>query len=364
MTVEVKISNLQFTVLVTNFLIGSSILLMPSAFATHAKQDSWIAAILGVGIGLLLVILYNALGSSFPDMTLAEYSEKILGKWIGKIVSLLFFSYFFLVSALVLRNIGDFLVTYILDETPIQAIEIVFLLVVFMAVRLGLETVSRTSEFLTPWVFLLFLIMVIFISPQIKIQNIQPIFESGIKPIIRGSLPFIGTPCLELVVFLMIYPRINMTKNTKRGFIIGYLIGGIFLIIVSLLTIFVIGAQPTANEIYPSYVLATKINVGHFLQRIEAVLAGIWFITIFFKLTICFYASALCLAQTFKLKDFRPLTFPLGMIMVVLSLVAYPNSAYFLTVIGSVWTPFSLAYGLIIPLLLLIVSKIRKKMEG
>lgn len=69
---------------------------MPPAFAAHAKQDAWISAILGVGIGLLLVILYNALGSSFPNMTLAEYSEKVLGKWIGKTVSLLFFSYFFL----------------------------------------------------------------------------------------------------------------------------------------------------------------------------------------------------------------------------------------------------------------------------
>lgn len=233
-----------------------------------------------------------------------------------------------------------------------------------MAVWLGLETFSRTSEFFTPLIFLLFLIMVIFISPQVKLQNIQPILEKGIKPIIRGSLPFIGTPCLELVAFLMIYPHVNITKNTKKAFIVGYLIGGIFLIIVSLLTILVIGAPATASEIYPSYVLATKINVGHFLQRIEAVVAILWFITIFFKLTICFYASLLCLAQIFNLKDFRPLTLPLGMIMVVLSLVAYPNSAYFLTIIGSIWTPFALAYGLFIPLLLLIVSKVRKMFHG
>lgn len=355
-----KISNLQLTILVTMFLIGSSILLMPSAFATHAKQDAWIAAILGVGIGLLLVMMYYVLGSSFPNMTLAEYSEKILGKWLGRAVSLLFFTFFFLTSALVLRNIGDFLVTYILDETPIQAIEIIFFIVVFMGVHYGLETFSRTSEFFAPWIVLLFLIIIIFVFPEKEPKNITPIFEGGIKPIMRGALPFIGTPCFELVVFLMIFPFINQTKNTKKAFIAGYLIGGILLIIISVLTILVMGPSSTASEIYPSYVLAKKINVANFFERIEAVVAGLWFITIFFKLTICFYASALCLAQTFKLKEFRFLIFPLGMILVVLSLVAYPNSAYFLSVIGSIWTPYSSIYGLFLPVILMVVSKIRK----
>lgn len=51
------------------------------------------------------------------------------------------------------------------------------------------------------------------------------------------------------------------------------------------------GAEITARQVYPSYIFAKKINIAHFLERIEAIMAGIWFLTIFFKLTLCFYAQ-------------------------------------------------------------------------
>jgi spore germination protein KB len=354
-----QISQIQFTVLVTMHLIGSSILLLPSGLAVKAGQDAWLAAIVGIGLGLPLVILYNALGSSFPNMTLAEYSELILGKWLGRFISLFFSSYFLLISALVLRNIGDFLVTHILDDTPIEMIEILFLLVVIFGLYYGLETFSRTSELLFPIVVTFFILLIMLILPQIKMENIQPIYEGGIKPILNGALPYLGTPCMELLVFLMIFPFSKNTKNTKKAFLEGYLFGGIVLIVVSLVTILVFGPEETANVIYPTFLLATKIDVGGILQRMEALLAILWFITIFFKLTVCFYAANLCLAQTLKLKHHRFLYFPLGMLMLVLSLIAYPDSAFFLTVIGSIWTPFSAIFGLILPALLLIIGKLR-----
>lgn len=356
-----KISHVQFTVLVTMYSIGSSILLLPSAFALKAKQDAWLAAIVGVVMGLVLVLLYNALGSTFPRLTLAEYSERILGKWLGKCVSILFSSYFFLISALVLRNIGDFLVTHILDATPIQFVEILFLMVVLFGLYYGLETLSRTSEMLFPFVILFFLLLIILIFPQIKLENILPIYENGMKPLVNGALPFIGTPCMELVVFLMIFPYVHSTKEARRAFLIGYIIGGIILIIISFVTVLVMGSQLTASVIYPTYLLATRINIGDFLQRIEATFAILWFITIFFKLVLCFYASTMCFAQTLKLKKYKVLFWPLSMNMIVLSLIAYPNSTYFQSVIGSIWTPFAAVFGLILPVLLLLISKIRKQ---
>ena len=355
-----KISHIQFSILVALYVIGSSILLMPSAFVAKANQDAWLAAILGVGISTLFVLLYNALGSSFPTLTLAEYNEKILGKWLGKFISLLYFTYFFLISALVLRNMGDFIVTHILRDTPIGIIEIIFLLVVIMGVHLGLETFSRTSELVFPWVVLLFFMLVVFLIPQIKFLNFQPILEKGIKPVINGSLPYIGTPTLELVAFLMLFPYVNRTKNSKRAFLVGNVIGGTALIIVTMLSVFVLGVTLTSSEIYPTYILATKINVGNFLERIEAVVAVLWIFTIFIKLTVCFYASSLCLAQTLNLKEYRFLLVPLGMVMVALSLVAYPNSVYFQTMIGSIWFPYAFIYGGIIPIVLLLVGKLRK----
>ncbi len=122
------------------------------------------------------------------------------------------------------------------------------------------------------------------------------------------------------------------------------------LTIISLLTILVIGADMTESQIYPSYVLAKKINVGNFLTRIEVMMAIIWFLTIFFKLTVFLYATALSLAQTLKLKEYRFLTLPLGMILVVFTLVLSPNLIYLKTFNKEILIHYSLTYGLFFPL--------------
>lgn len=142
---------------------------------------------------------------------------------------------------------------------------------------------------------------------------------------------------------------------------IGTLIGGMVTILITFLSISIIGADFTTNNVYPTYTLAKKINIGDFLQRIEAVIAVIWFISIFFKLTICFYASVLGLAQILNLKEYRSLTYPLGMITVVLSLVITPNIVYYQVITAKIWTPYALTFGFFFPLLLLVVGILRKK---
>lgn len=351
----------QFVILVFLFTIGGIILIIPSILASEAKQDAWIAAILALGIGVLVIPLYSALGNRFPDMSLVEYSEKIMGKWLGKTISLLFCTYFFLCATFTLRTVGDFITTQAMPETPIEAIFIIFSCIVIMGIRLGLEPLSRTAEISFPWVIFLFLLLGISLFPQFKIENIQPMLEEGIKPVLRATFPYLGSTFLELVVFLMIIPYMNRIQKAGKALWTGTLMGGIVLAVISLLTILVIGADMTERQLYPSYVLAKKINVGKFFTRVEAMLAIIWFITIFFKVTLLIYGSALGLAQTLKLKGYRFLTLPLVTILVVLSLIISPNVIYLKTFNKEILFFYSLTYGLFFPLLLLGVAIIRKE---
>ncbi|MBO1515443.1 GerAB/ArcD/ProY family transporter [Metabacillus bambusae] len=356
-----KIWGWQFTILVFLFTTGSSLILVPSMLAAKAKQDAWLAGIFALAVGLLLVWLYQTLGSLFPEMTLVEYIEKILGKWIGKAISLLFFTYPFVLGAFVLRNIGDFMTTQIMPETPIEAIHFVYLTIVMMGTRYGLETLARAGEILFPLFIVLFLFLVIFISPQIELEKIQPILEEGMKPVLQSAFLFIGFPFLELCIFLMIFPYVNHPKKAGKAFFMGTLMGGIVLIVLTALAILVEGADQTSRYLNPSYILAQKINIGNFVQRIEAIVAIMWFISIFFKLTICFYVSNLSLAQILKLKDYRVLVFPLGMIIYVLSLIVSPNIVYISTHVLDVWPLYFSIFGLFIPLLLLGIAAVRKK---
>ncbi|WCN38282.1 GerAB/ArcD/ProY family transporter [Aneurinibacillus uraniidurans] len=358
---EGKIRASSFALLVMLYTIGSSILLSPSSLAFEAKQDAWMGAILGIGVGVAATSLYSRLGKYFPNMTLVEYSETILGKWLGKVISFLFICFFFIIASLILRNLGDFLTTQIMPETPIQFAEILFVVIVIMGVRLGLETLAGAAEIFFPWFILLLLILILFLIPEVDIKKIQPVFEEGIKPIIRASLPLMGFPFFELVVFSMFIPYVDKQDKVGKALVIGAGAGGFVLFILTFLSVLVLGPTATAGNAYPSYLLAKKINIANFITRIEAIMAIMWFITIFFKLSLAFYASILGLAQLVKLKEYRILTLPFSMILIVASLVLVPNTPYLIEFNESIWWLYSATYGLVFPTLLLVVAMLRKK---
>ncbi|SEN99325.1 endospore germination permease [Paenibacillus sp. OV219] len=357
-----KINLRQLSILTVLFSLGSTILIVPSALTSIAKQDGWIAAIVGVAEGMLSLFIYVALGYRYPGQSLMQFTETILGRWLGKGIGLLFLTYFLILSALVLRNVGDFITTIVMPETPIQVVHALFVLAVVMGVSLGIEVIARSAEIFLPWVALLLTVLVVFLVPQIEFDRIQPMFESGVKGIIHGSLSVLSIPYMELVVFLMIFPHLNKSKGYGAAFAKGSFIGGLVIIIVTIFCVFILGWDFTARHTFPSYTLAKKIQVGEFLQRIEVIVAIIWFLTIFFKLAICFHASVHGMAQLFQLRTARPLIVPLAIVLVVLSIVVYPNIVYFRVFATEIWPLYAITFGLIIPLALLLVSEIKQRL--
>ncbi|SFJ21556.1 spore germination protein KB [Paenibacillus sp. UNC496MF] len=358
MTEQGKINARQLAILTLLFSLGSSILIVPSGLTAVAKQDGWLSALVGVGIGMLLIGLYVALSRRYPGQTLVQFAEQILGTWLGKLVGLLFFSFYLLLASLVLRNVGDFITTIVMPETPIQIVHLLFIMAILTGASLGLEVIARTAEIFLPWIMTMLLLLIVFLLPQIQFDRIQPVFEAGTKAIIHGSLSVISIPYLELTVFLMIIPSVNKT-NIGMPFLKGAMLGGLVIVVITLLCVFVLGWDFASRHTFPSYTLAKKIQVGEFLQRIEVLVAIIWFLTIFFKLLLCFYAALLGFAQVLRLQSYRPMIVPFGILIGVLSIIVYPNIVYFRVFAGEIWPFYSATFGLFLPLLLLVVSWFR-----
>ncbi|OAH58343.1 spore gernimation protein [Domibacillus aminovorans] len=355
-----KINTRQFTCLVILFVIGDTLLFVPSDVTSIAKQDGWLSALLAAVMGIFLVTLYGFLGKRFPSMNIVDISEKVLSLWFGKIIGVLFVFFALIDSSITVWELGDFMTTKIMPDTPINAILILFLSIIIFGIHVGVESLARTAEIIFPWVILLFLILVLSVSPKINLENIQPVLEDGVKPVLRGSLPLIGF-YFESVLLLMVLPYVNQTKRITKSFVIGMITGSSALFIIILLSILVLGSHLTSNSIYPSYALARKINIGNFVQRIEAILAFIWFFTVYFKVTICFYATTAGLAQIFKIKDHKVLMVPLALIVYALALITAPSTTYVNQFLLSIWWTFTLSYGLFLPLLLITVAKLRNK---
>lgn len=360
------VSARQNTILTTLFTVGSAILIIPSGMASIAKQDAWIAALAGIAGGLLLVSLYNTLSRWYPQLTLIGIMEKLLGKWLGKAVSLAFVATWFVITpGATLYYLGNFLATQIVPETPMIAVNVLFILIVIMGVRVGIETIARSAELVFPWCMLLYFALVVLVMTQIEPKQALPVMESGPLPIGTAALSFVCTvfiPQFSLLLFLP--PAMNRSREGRKGVLIGSLIGGTMLAVIVALTILVLGPEITARSIYPSYSLAKKINIGNFLQRIEAFMAILWFISLYFRVTLYLHGITSALAEILRLKDYRPLVLPLGMITVALSIINYPNVPFEQTWDMKTWIPYAITVGILLPLLLAVVHLIRKAVGG
>ncbi|MFB5661521.1 endospore germination permease [Alteribacillus sp. HJP-4] len=355
-----KIDVAQFTLLVVLFTIGSAIIYIPPILAVSAMQDAWLSAFAGLLVGLLSSLLLVRVSQLYPDLTLAEYCERILGKWAGKLAALWFISFAFLLAALNVRNMGEFMSSQILYGTPFESIHFIFICVVVFGARLGIEVLGRAAELVIPFVLFFIFVIIVSVLPEAEWNNLKPFLAEGMRPVFAGAFQFAGFPFFELVIFLMVFPFVNQSHKAGKGFMVGVITGAAVLLVLTTLSIAVLGAEESARIIYPVYMLTKRITIGGFIERIEAVVAGIWMITIYFKLSICFYAASFGIKNLLNLKDYRPLLLPLALIMLILSVIIYPNIIYLATFTERYWTLYSGTAGLLIPLILLVVAKIRR----
>src|SRR5690606_18510629 len=89
-------------------------------------------------------------------------------------------------SALIAQS-SIFLITQMYPETPITFINLLMVIIVVMAVRLGIETIARSAEIFIFFYFFLFIILVLTISPQIDVENIEPLFQSKMSTLFNSS---------------------------------------------------------------------------------------------------------------------------------------------------------------------------------
>ena len=104
-----SISQINLMFVISGFLIGTALLLIPTAVIAFARQDALIALFLGMLPSFLLILMLSSLQSKFPGKTLIQYSDEILGPYLGKLASIIYLWLVFHLAVLVLRNTGDFI---------------------------------------------------------------------------------------------------------------------------------------------------------------------------------------------------------------------------------------------------------------
>lgn len=359
MIIKDKITIRQFTLLTFLIMVGDMILIYPSLVTTLGKQDAWICSFLSQPIGLFIIWILYKLQQTYPELSLIEICKKLLGSWIGSVLSAGYLFYFAIGAAICIREVGDFMTTQIYLETPIRVILIMLICSLIWGLMKGFQTMGATSELLTPIVVIFIALLFVGLLPKIDVSNLQPILNISrvhlIETVVRGAFTSFG----ELLVLTMILPYVVSGPYLKRDMLLATFCGGILLSVLLLFSLLVMGPFMTQHNIYISYTLSQKINIGNFFERIEAFMATAWLIATYFKSLLYMFAFVIGLAQLFQLKTYKPLILPSSLLMFSLAILISPNVIFYTNTIMPAWVDWDMTCSFIIPLLLLLVHRIR-----
>ncbi len=277
------------------FIGGSSLF---TVFVTQiVYQDSWFAVLMALSVSLLAVWLYTGLIRKFPGKGLLEIHTEVYGRWFGRLLNFMYMLFCVGFAAVSLRNLGDFFTGYIMPETPMTVVLILYAITCILAAGRGIAVILRLSFLFFTLMFLALILNVLMLLPNMQPAHFLPILQLGAEAYAKGGFVLTAAPFCEIVVFLILLPYADPSANVRKSFFLGLLLGALHLLITLLRDIAVLGTS-LAFLTEPTYEAVRLINLMDVFSRLEIIFAFILITMRAFKLSILFCAILRALEDT------------------------------------------------------------------
>jgi spore germination protein KB len=191
--------------------------------------------------------------------------------------------------------------------------------------RYGLEVVARCNIVFVVIIMAMAVFTVVLLLKDMKLTNFLPVFEVPLKDFMKAA-HIIGAGSFQIVVFLMIAPYVNKLQEVKRVLLFGLLFGGVYLLLLEMRNTAVLGPlEPFMS--FASYRAVRVINIGDILTRLEVLVSLSLLLSLFMRICMSYYATVLGAAQLLGLRSYSSLVFPIGVIIINITLVAFDSNA-------------------------------------
>lgn len=353
-----KITSKQLIFSIIGCTVGTGILSLPRVASADAKQDAWIAIILGVFVPFVSLFLMERLGRRFPRFTIIEITHFLLGKFIGSVVIIIFITYLILFEGIVLRNSIEITKMYSLIKTPIWVIGIMLIISIIYIAAKGVKVIGRLNELL----FYLILFNFVMIFPALSMSdytNLLPVTGVELKGIIKGSV-YTAFAYQGIEILFIVYPMVTRKDEILKAGMTALFIIMFFYVIVTVIGLMVFSTEGLQALLWPSLAILKLLDFP-VIERLEIFFLASWSVLVTRPIfNMCFTAS-FSLTQLFKLDidKFYPISvFIVGMLIYTVSLIPQNivENFKFADYVGYAFLVISIGY----PLLLHLVAFLRK----
>ncbi len=354
-----KISLRQFQALLILDIFGTSIITLPRRTAEMAGQNGWLL-IAGAAV---LVFFYsqviNLLSMEFPDLTFVELSQKIATKPIGILLSAGLGVKLLLTTGLELRVFCEIIKQTMLLKTPIGVTGAFMLFTCAYIAWKGYETRARAAEILLVFMFVPLIIVFAIAAFKTDYSNLMPAFTIAPVDFVKGSvLTAFSFQGIEFL--LLVHPFIKRPERVGNALRTAVVVIGVLMLLTTVITMARFGVEDIKVKLWPVLQMMDTIDIpGSFIERQDVIIMRFWVISTFAGVNAGLFLISLIGERMMREKKARK---PLLLFFIpVLWLIAmWPdNIAQTYEVLDWCNRYLGCLYFLIVPIILLLLSKIR-----
>lgn len=349
----------QLVYLLFMLILPTALLFLPSMLAEQAKQGAWLSITFASLFGLITATVIFLLDKRFPDKNLIEINEILFGK-AGRLIAGLIISITIIhTDVIIIREYMEFIGTAILPRTPMWIFTLFKLIIVVYALHSGLEIIARMADFITPIVIIFTFIFLLFVLRNAHGVNLLPIFGTGIKDILKGSIaPSAWFSQIFMASFLL--PYIKQKNKKLFTLYLSVLLITLTLLFSVMSVIAVVGVNMAGRVTMPLF-KASALGTTLFFEHLDIIFVSIWILGATIKIIVFSYVGIITLGQTFKIENEKILILPICLLMGILSFAYFRHQVEIFHYIKNTLLYHFVLISFVMPLFLLFYSFIRKK---
>ncbi len=358
-----KINKTQLAVILINSVIGVAALSLPNVLATEVKTDGWVVVI-GAGlISTFLMILINSVSVKYPGKSMVEFGRDLVPTPIANVISVIYMIEFLIIGGIIIKFFNEVMNIFLLNKTPSQVINITILLVAIYMVRSGLEAMGRLFMIATMILLIPTLVIGISVIPDLNIDNYFPILQTNplamFKAIPKTISSFSGFQILFFITFLVKEDK----KSLKKYNIVAMIFIIAMYLLIYLATLGKYGANTLEYQFWPVMSLMRSIQIpSAFLENIDALVMGVWIVSVFASLSIVLYGSSFIFSRLLNSDEMKPFIIPAAAVMYIIGGLP-ENVAEKISYADKVINVTSIITLVTVPILYFTISKIKEKKQ-
>ena len=287
--------------MVIGCMLGLGPLFIARIGTSVSGRDTWIAFLICGALILLNVLIVLKLIRRFPNQSLIQYMPIILGKWIGKIMGLIIILLGLFTIGVTFKIIGYIFNTYILMNTPPEALVFMLLLISIYTVSLDLRVLGRVTTIL----FLVSMFFSYFYFPPMtdyaNVLRLFPVLETGWFVLLKGILAMLFSfTGAELILTFAPYVQDKEKIRFHMLWSIGFVVFLFFVAIVSQQLVYPL--EYLKHLWAPSIHYISLVGVP-VLERTDAIFTIFWFTVLYKTITVYKYHTIISIQHQFGVKS-------------------------------------------------------------